>query len=399
MKFVYISPEFPKSNWQFCDRLKRNGVTVLGIGQERYENLDQTLREALTEYYKVNNLEDYDEMLRAVAFFTFKYGKLDFLESNNEYWLEKDARLRTDFNIPHGFHVSNIEPVKSKSLMKEYFAKAGVPCARGEVVTTLDNALAFANKVGYPLVVKPDKGVGAAKTYKLSSPPDVEKWFLQKDGDTYLLEEYLDGEVVTYDAIINSRGEPIFDISLECPVSIMTMVNDGVDCVFYSCPEPIPELKPLGLKVVEAFGIKSRFVHLEFFRLNRDHPGLAPKGAYLALEVNMRPAGGFSPDMYNYARSEDVFQIWADMVAFDKTASVPQGPSNYCISASRHDEYRYVRTHQEIMDTYRDRLALCTRMPDVEARVMGNTVYLAKVATKEEIDEFVNFVTQQSPAT
>lgn len=58
MKFVYISPEFPKSNWQFCDRLKRNGVTVLGIGQERYENLDQTLREALTEYYKVNNLED-----------------------------------------------------------------------------------------------------------------------------------------------------------------------------------------------------------------------------------------------------------------------------------------------------------------------------------------------------
>ena len=94
MNFIYVSPEFPKSNWQFCDRLKRNGVTVLGIGQERYENLNQTLREALTGYYKVNNLEDYDEMLRAVAFFIFKYGKIDFLESNNEYWLEKDARLR-----------------------------------------------------------------------------------------------------------------------------------------------------------------------------------------------------------------------------------------------------------------------------------------------------------------
>lgn len=395
MNFIYVSPEFPKSNWQFCDRLKRNGVTVLGIGQERYENLNQTLREALTEYYKVNNLEDYDEMLRAVAFFIFKYGKIDFLESNNEYWLEKDARLRTDFNIPHGFHLSNIQPVKSKSLMKRYFAKAGVICARGQVVETLEDALNFGDKVGYPLIAKPDKGVGAAKTNKLDGPADVKKWFSNKDEDTYLFEEYLDGEVVTYDAIINSKGEPIFDISLECPVSIMTMVNDGVDCVFYSCPEPIPELKPMGLSIVKAFNIKSRFVHLEFFRLNRDHPGLANKGDYLALEVNMRPAGGFSPDMYNYARSEDVFQIWADMVAFDKTDSTPQGPSNYCISASRHDAYHYKHTHDEIMETYRDRLALCTRMPDVEARVMGNTVYLAKVSNLQELDGFVQYVTEQ----
>ncbi len=395
MNFIYISPEFPRSNWQFCDRLKRNGVTVLGIGQERYENLNQTVREALTEYYKVNNLENYDEMLRAVAFFTFKYGKIDFLESNNEYWLEKDARLRTDFNIPNGFRLNNIEPVKSKSLMKRYFTKAGVPCARSEIVETLEDALAFGEKVGYPLIVKPDKGVGAAKTYQLKTPEDVKSWYAKKDDDIYLMEEYLDGEVVTYDAIINSKGEAIFDISLECPVSIMTMVNDGVDCVFYSCPEPIAELKPMGLSVVKAFNITSRFVHLEFFRLHRDHPGLANKGEYVALEVNMRPAGGFSPDMYNYARSVDVFQIWADMIAFDKSDYVSQGPSSYCISASRHDDYHYKRTHDEIMETYRDRLALCTRMPDVEARVMGNTVYLAKVKTMEELDGFVQFVTEQ----
>ena len=44
----------------------------------------------------VDDMEDYGQMFRAVAFFSFKYGKIDWLESNNEYWLEQDARLRTD---------------------------------------------------------------------------------------------------------------------------------------------------------------------------------------------------------------------------------------------------------------------------------------------------------------
>ena len=34
---------------------------------------------------------------------TLSFGRIDWLESNNEYWLERDARLRTDFNIPSGF--------------------------------------------------------------------------------------------------------------------------------------------------------------------------------------------------------------------------------------------------------------------------------------------------------
>ena len=66
------------------------------------------LKESLDEYYKVGSLENYDEVYRAVAFFAFKYGKIDWLESNNEYWLEQDARLRTDFNITTGFHLEDI---------------------------------------------------------------------------------------------------------------------------------------------------------------------------------------------------------------------------------------------------------------------------------------------------
>ena len=93
--FVFISPNFPVNYWKFCAELKNNGLRVLGIGDCPYDELLPELRASLHEYYKVSSLENYDEVFRAVAFFTYKYGKIDWLESNNEYWLMRDAALRT----------------------------------------------------------------------------------------------------------------------------------------------------------------------------------------------------------------------------------------------------------------------------------------------------------------
>ena len=72
MNFIFISPNFPHTYWQFCDRLKKAGANVLGIGDCPYDNLDYELKCALTEYYKVDSMENYDSMYRAVAFFAFQ---------------------------------------------------------------------------------------------------------------------------------------------------------------------------------------------------------------------------------------------------------------------------------------------------------------------------------------
>ena len=101
--FVFLSPNFPTNYWQFCRELKNNGLNVLGIGDQPYDELSPQLKDSLNEYYKVSSLENYDEVYRAVAFFIFRYGRIDWLESNNEYWLERDARLRTDFHIESGY--------------------------------------------------------------------------------------------------------------------------------------------------------------------------------------------------------------------------------------------------------------------------------------------------------
>ena len=127
--FIFISPNFPENYWKFCRELKNNGFRVLGIGDCPYDNLTYELKNSLHEYYRVNSLENYDEVYRAVAFFSFKYGKIDFIESNNEYWLERDAALRTEFNV-EGFKNKDVKKIKLKSQMKRYYKKAGVPVAQ-----------------------------------------------------------------------------------------------------------------------------------------------------------------------------------------------------------------------------------------------------------------------------
>ena len=145
--FIFISPNFPATYWKFCAELKNNGLRVLGIGDCPYDELKQELRNALHEYYKVSSLENYDEVFRAVAFFTYKYGKIDWLESNNEYWLERDAKLRTEFHITSGFMENDMERIKRKSAMKAYYAKAGIPTARYHIVDDYDSTLEFARRV------------------------------------------------------------------------------------------------------------------------------------------------------------------------------------------------------------------------------------------------------------
>ena len=126
---VFVSPNFPTNYWHFCQELREDGVNVLGIGDQPWHELSWEQQNSLTEYYKVDSLENYDEVYRAVAFFTFKYGRIDFLESNNEYWLDQNAHLRTDFNIP-GFKVEDLHRIRYKSGMKEYYRRAGIPTAR-----------------------------------------------------------------------------------------------------------------------------------------------------------------------------------------------------------------------------------------------------------------------------
>ena len=386
--FIFISPNFPTNYWQFCAELKKNGLNVLGIGDQPYDELSQELKNSLNEYYKVNSLENYDEVYRAVAFFTYKYGRIDWLESNNEYWLERDTMLRTDFNISSGFHTEDMPRIKYKSKMKEFYTKAGIPVARYHLVDNVENCQDFIKLVGYPVIVKPDNGVGASHTFKLSSDQDLLQFFNEKEADTqYIMEEFIDAEVNSYDAVIDSNGDPMFETGNVTPDSIMDIVNNSDNSIYHIVKNLSDDVRTAGRATVKSFGVKSRFVHFEFFRLLKDHDGMGKKGDVVALEVNMRPCGGFSPDMMNYANSTNVYKIWADMIAFDHS-TLPDGKHAYCAYAGRRDGKDFVLSHEEILEKYGDNLKMVDRIPDVLSGAMGNQMYVAVFNTKKEMDSF-----------
>ena len=339
MNLIFISPHFPQTYWHFCAGLKANGVNVLGIADTNYENLPWELKQSLSDYYKVNDLGNYEEMYRAVAWFAHKWGKIDWIESNNEYWLEQDARLRTDFNVTTGIKNDQIASIRNKSEMKKYYALGGIPTARQiKGAEGAAKVKAFVKKTGYPVIAKPDSGMGAGGTTKIGNAKELDVWLAAHSADAqfYVIEEFITGLLVSYDAIFNAEGEPVFENNSVFPTPIMEIVHANLDTCYYTNKSVPAKLSEIGRRTVKAFGIKSRFVHLEYFRLDRDREGLGKKGDYVGLEVNMRPPGGYTPDMMNYAHQTDVFQIWADMVAFDE-ARKPQGVSAYCAYAGRRE--------------------------------------------------------------
>ena len=393
MNFVFVSPQFPEVYWQFCAALRRNGARVLGIGDAPYEGLLPELRASLDEYYYVTDLGDYDQVYRAVAYFSYRWGRVDWIESNNEHWLAQDARLREDFNIAHGPRPAEVARWQSKAAQKGLYAAAGVPSARQTCLTTFDETRWFIGEMGhFPVFAKPEVGVGACGTRILTCDDDLRELICDHGGEPYVVEQLVEGELCSWDAVLDSRGEPLFENQEEFPPSMARVVDERLDMAYLSRPDVDPELSRLGRATVRAFGLASRFVHLEFFRLTHDRPGLGSAGDYVGLEVNVRPPGGSTPEMMNYAHATDVYQIWADMICFDERRVEPGGTDAFCVYASRRDEHAYAHDHAEVLGRFGDAIVSHGRVPDALSDDLGNYQYTARLVTRERVARFVGFV-------
>jgi len=377
MNYIFISPQFPPNFKYFVMRLKNYGATVLGVGSDAYEALDPELRDALGEYYRVDNMEDYDQVFRAVAYLSFRYGKIDRIESQNEHWLELDAHLRTDFNVP-GPKLEAMIPMRQKSEMKKVFRELGIKVAEGEVFDTLDKARILAGKLGYPVIVKPDKGVGAAFTYRLRDDSDLEAFFLGKPNMRFIMEEYIDADIVTYDGMTDQAGTIIFDNSFVYDSGVMDNVVSGKDMYYYTLRKIPSDLADAGAKCIKAFGLKERFFHIEFFRM--------PDGSLIALEINVRPPGGMSLDMFNYANEHDFFDTYARIVMGLPINMPTFKPFHIMyIGLKSHNEGKHVLSHQEIIDRYQDMIIYRGPIASIFAAAIGNYTYILRSESEEPL--------------
>ena len=386
MNFVFLSPHFPPNYYLFSVRLQQLGVNVLGLADEPYEALHPELRSSLGLYYRVNDMHNYDELVRAMGYLTHRFGKIDRIDSHNEYWLESEARLRTDFNI-FGLKVDEINRVKRKSLMKQTFVKAGINVARGRVVRTPGEAKRLIKETGYPVVAKPDIGVGAAKTYKIHNAEELESFFAEKPAVDYIMEEFIGGVICTFDGLTDHDGNLVFYTSHQYSQGIMETVNEDTDVYYYSLRDVPKDLEDVGRRVLQAFGVRERFFHFEFFRCEDDR--------LVALEVNMRPPGGMTTDMFNYACDIDVYREWANIVVHNRFTT-DYSRKYHCAYIGRKFNRRYAHSHEQILGALGDKIVHHENISGIFSAALGDYGYLVRTPDLSEVYTMADFIQKKA---
>ena len=383
MDFLYISPEFPPNYAHFIEHLHSLGVRVWGLGEADLYFMPESLRSALTWYVRadLNNVDAVqhalDGLLRQKKAFGYA-GNFDLVESHNEQWLTLEAIINEKYGID-GIKKQDLPRLKKKSRMKQLFKDLGLPVARGERIADIKQAMVLADTLGYPLILKPDEGVGAGGIYRVDNKNQL-KSHLSEITEDYFIEEFIEGDMVTYDGLTDYNSNVVFENSLIYGDGILEYVL-GKDTFFYVSRHIPEELRAAGRKLVALFDIRRKFFHFEFFKIGE---------IYMPIEINCRPPGGAILDMMNYSVDDDLYRAYAGMIA-GAQAIVQTQKKYYCCYIGRKDK-DYVHSHDEILSVFGHCLVEHDLNPLIFQQAMGTERYIFRSPNEAKIFDIAEFV-------
>ena len=183
------------------------------------------------------------------------------MESHNEQWLGLEAIINEKYNIA-GITIRHLAPLKKKFAMKQVFKNAGLPVARGEYVMDLNQTLQLADSLGYPLILKPDEGVGAGGIYRVENESEL-KSCLSRIRSDYLIEEFIEAGIVTYDGLTDYEGNVIFENSLIYGDGVLEYLL-GKDTFFYVSRHIADNLRTVGQSSYRSVIFAENFFILSF---------------------------------------------------------------------------------------------------------------------------------------
>ena len=198
-------------------------------------------------------------------------------------------------------------------------------------------------------------------------------------------------KTVSFDGITDQDGNIIFKTSHTFPEPIMDVVNESDECCYWSERVVPDDLDDMGTRVIKAFNIRGRFFHTEYFRLTEDKPGLGKKGGLVGLEVNMRPPGGYTPDMMNFANDINVYNIYANMCMYNHGLYQTDRPY-YCVYVGKRDRLKYANSDAAVFRRYGSNICMHERMPGILGSAMGDDMYIARFKTIDDVKKFISFV-------
>ncbi|MEJ7598533.1 MAG: ATP-grasp domain-containing protein [Kofleriaceae bacterium] len=316
MKAVFLAPSYPPEMQQYTRGLAEVGVDVYGVGDTPVSQLPRSLKPHLADYLQVPRLLDDDDVVARVTAW-MRGREVDRVLANWEVMVLTAARLRERFGVP-GMTVDTVQGFRDKQLMKERVAAAGIRVPKAERVRTVTEARAAAERIGFPLILKPIAGAGSADTHKVEDAAELETVLgkMLHVGEASC-EEFIDGEELTFDTVCIA-GKPAFiNVAQYLPKPLIARTNEWISPVIVTVRDLAQDKLAggieLGHKVLAALGMGDGFTHMEWFR--------KPDGEAVFGEIGCRPGGAHLVDQMNYTCDIDLFREWARASCFGTFAA------------------------------------------------------------------------------
>jgi hypothetical protein len=318
MHIVFVEPRFPGNQKLFVKALAEIGATVTAIGERSKESLDDDLKHWLTHYQEVGNVCDEAAVLEALRFIQSRK-PVDRFEATIEAHIMPAARVREAAGIP-GTSVRTAFLCRDKPAMKEVLREGGVPCAQSTGASSAAEVHAFAERVGFPLILKPRDGAGASGATRVDSTAELDGALASFGGARSIaVEEFIEGHEGFYDTLAIDGNIAHDFITHYYPNVLEAMRTRWISPQFIAtnrveAASAYEEVRRLGAKVVKLLDIETSATHMEWF--------FGPKGLKFS-EIGCRPPGVRAWDLYNVGNDMDLYREWAMAVCAGRTSQTP----------------------------------------------------------------------------
>jgi biotin carboxylase len=304
-----ISPGYPAEMALFTRGLAAAGASVIGVGDQSTQALPPIARDALVHYLPVGSLADGAAVAATVRELA-RQVRIERVECLWEPYMLLAARLREELGL-HGLTVAQTVPFRDKERMKQLLDAAGIRTPRHESSGTVSGVWAAAERLGFPLIVKPIAGAGSADTYRVDSAVELDDILpMLRHVPQVSVEEFVDAEEFTYDTICADTEVLFENISWYRPRPLLTKVHEWISPITLALRDlDAPDLqggRALGASVLKVLGFRDGFTHMEWYR--------KADGDVVFGEIAARPPGARTVDVMNYATDADLFSAWAEAV-------------------------------------------------------------------------------------
>jgi formate-dependent phosphoribosylglycinamide formyltransferase (GAR transformylase) len=222
------------------------------------------------------------------------------------------ARARERYGVA-GTSVATAELFREKAQMKDALRAAGLPVARHKLITSEDDARAFAEQVGFPMILKPPAGMGAKATFRVTELDGLlraVKGMRVGIESPVLGEEMLRGSEHSFETITIGGVPRVSSISNYLPGCLEVLENPWIQ---WACVLPremdtprCERAKTMGIAAVNALGLEDGMTHMEWFEKS--------DGTLAIGEIAARPPGPQLLHMTGVVHDIDVYRAWARAV-------------------------------------------------------------------------------------